>query len=170
MDSYYEFGLQHTFDRNLTGWANFFEKSVVNILDTTQLLNTPLFAVYNNAIGYDTGLEFRLQDRTSNGNNWFFTDDDLATRYAGGISGSTFLFPPGTNPPGYRSRRRRCSRSKITRETVRLRPPDTRRIFGPHRDWFATLQADYGSGFPVAFQDANVNLNGTLPAHTTFDF
>ncbi len=35
----------------------------VNILDTTQLLNTPLFAVFNNAIGIDNGAELRLQDR-----------------------------------------------------------------------------------------------------------
>jgi len=41
--------------------------------------------------------------------------------------------------------------------------------FGAGRAWFGTLQADYGSGFPVQFEDANVNLSGTLPAHTTFD-
>ena len=41
--------------------------------------------------------------------------------------------------------------------------------FGGDQNLFATLQGNYGSGFPVQFQDANVNLNGTLPAHTTFD-
>ena len=42
--------------------------------------------------------------------------------------------------------------------------------FGQHRLWYGTLQANYGSGFPVQFEDANANLVGTLPAHTTFDF
>jgi hypothetical protein len=41
--------------------------------------------------------------------------------------------------------------------------------FGQHRLWYATLRANYGSGFPVQFEDANANLSGTLPAHTTFD-
>lgn len=168
MDSYYEFGIQHTFDRNLTGWANFFEKTSVNILDTTQLLNTPLFAVYNNAIGNDTGFEVRLQDRASNGNSWFFTGT-LSQSLAGGISGSTFLFPPGTNPPGVPITSAELLSLEDHSELFASTAGYTAN-FGPSRDWFATLQADYGSGFPVAFQDANVNLNGTLPAHTTFDF
>jgi outer membrane receptor protein involved in Fe transport len=168
MDSYYEFGVQHTFDRNLTGWANFFEKTSVNILDTTQLLNTPLFAVYNNATGHDTGLEVRLQDRASNGNSWFFTGT-LSESLAGGISGSTFLFPPGTNPPGVPITSAELLSLEDHSELVASTAGYTA-LFGHHRSWFATLQANYGSGFPVAFQDANVNLTGTLPAHTTFDF
>ena len=41
--------------------------------------------------------------------------------------------------------------------------------FGNARTWFTTLQGNYGSGFPVAFESANANLSGRLPAHTTFD-
>ncbi len=67
---------------------NFFEKSVSNVLDTTQFLNTPLFAVYNNAIGIDHGLEIRLQDKTLAGDQWFFSGT-YSGSYAGGISGST---------------------------------------------------------------------------------
>ena len=166
MDSYYEMGLQHQFDKNLTGWVNIFDKNVVNILDTTQLLNTPLFAVYNNAIGRNVGVEIRLQDRTSAGSNWFYTAT-ISNSLAGGISGGTFLFPPDVNgglpltsPAGLSPE----DHSQIVDSTGGYTA-----YFGTGRKWFASLQADYGSGFPVAFEDANENLSGTLPAHTTFD-
>ena len=55
-------------------------------------------------------------------------------------------------------------------QTVDSTAAYTHRFGGPHKLWYTTLQANYGSGFPVQFEDANVNLNGTLPAHTTFDF
>jgi outer membrane receptor protein involved in Fe transport len=167
MDSYYEIGLQHTFSGNLVGWANLFEKNVVNILDTTQLLNTPLFAVYNNAIGHNQGLELRLQDRQGNGNNWFFTAT-ISGSYAGGISGSTFLFPPNIN-----GNIPLTSPAQLSLEDHSQTVDSTggyTAYFGNRRAWFASLQANYGSGFPVQFQNANgASLTGTLPAHTTFD-
>ncbi len=166
MDSYYEIGMQHTFSGNLTGWANLYEKNVVNVLDTTQLLNTPLFAVYNNAIGHAQGLEIRLQDRQRNGNDWFFTST-VSESLAGGISGSTFLFPPNINqglPISSPAQLSIEDHSQLVDSTAGYTAH-----FGADRAWFTTLQADYGSGFPVQFEDANVNLSGTLPAHTTFD-
>jgi outer membrane receptor protein involved in Fe transport len=166
MDSYYEIGLQHIFSGNLTGWMNLYEKNVVNVLDTTQLLNTPLFAVYNNAIGHAQGLEIRLQDRLRNGNNWFFTST-ISESLAGGISGSTFLFPPNVNEGLPLSSPAQLSiedHSELVASTAGYTAH-----FGANRAWFATLQTNYGSGFPVQFEDANVNLSGTLPAHTTFD-
>ena len=166
MDSYYEIGLQHIFSGNLTGWMNLYEKNVVNVLDTTQLLNTPLFAVYNNAIGHAQGLEIRLQDRLRNGNNWFFTST-ISESLAGGISGSTFLFPPNVNeglPISSPAQLSIEDHSELVASTAGYTSH-----FGANRAWFATLQANYGSGFPVQFEDANVNLSGTLPAHTTFD-
>jgi outer membrane receptor protein involved in Fe transport len=168
MDSYYEFGVEHIFDNSLTGWANYFTKSVVNVLDTTQLLNTPLFAVYNNATGYNQGFEFRLQDRTPSGNNWFGTLT-VSNSYAGGISGSTFLFPPGTNPPGVPISSPELLSIEDHSQTFDGTAGYTA-YFTPSKQWYATLQANYGSGFPVQFEDANVNLSGTLPAHTTLDF
>ena len=60
-DSYFEMGAVHTFNSHFTGSLNIFEKSVVNVLDTTQLFNTPIFAVYNNSIGINHGAEMRLQ-------------------------------------------------------------------------------------------------------------
>lgn len=166
MDSYFETGIQHIFSGNLTGWVNIFEKNVVNVLDTTQLLNTPLFAVYNNAIGHNQGVEIRLQDRQNNGSDWFFTST-ISGSYAGGISGSTFLFPPNVNNGLPISSPAQLSLEDHS-ETVSSTAGYTAR-FGSGRTWFTTLQLNYGSGFPVQFEDANVNLSGTLPAHTTLD-
>jgi outer membrane receptor protein involved in Fe transport len=167
MDSYVEMGLQHTFSGNFVGWANLFEKNVVNVLDTTELLNTPLFAVYNNAIGHNQGLEIRLQDSEFNGSDWFFTST-ISGSYAGGISGSTFLFPPNINlglPISSPAQLSLEDHSQTVQSTFGYTE-----IFGASRSWFATVQANYGSGFPVQFEDANgASLTGTLPAHTTID-
>ena len=66
-DAYLESGWKYAFNPSFTGSLNRLSSStVVNILDTTQLLNTPLFAVFNNAIGVDNGVEIRLQDRLAN--------------------------------------------------------------------------------------------------------
>ncbi|HEY1428272.1 MAG TPA: TonB-dependent receptor, partial [Candidatus Tumulicola sp.] len=165
-DSYFEIGLVHKFSDRLSGSANVFRKSSVNILDTTQLLDTPLFAVFNNSIGLDTGVEFRLNDRAPNGNEWFFTGT-VSGSYAACVSGSTFLFPPDTNPPN-----QSCV-SQLSPEdhdeTVVSTAGYTWR-FGGGKQWFATLQGNYGSGFPVEFESSNTVLSGRLPAHTTFDF
>ncbi|HEY2473888.1 MAG TPA: TonB-dependent receptor [Candidatus Cybelea sp.] len=164
-DSYYEIGVDHQFNGQLTGSLNFFRRTAVNILDTTQLLNTPLFAVFNNAIGIDNGAELRLQERAANNNLWWFTMT-YSGSYAACVSGSTFLFPPNANEPGVS-----C--------VAQLSPEDHDETvvsssaytwhFGNDGRWFATLQGNYGSGFPVAFETANENLSGRLPAHTTFD-
>ena len=166
-DSYYEIGEAHEFNTFMTGYVNIFEKNVVNVLDTTQFLNTPLFAVYNNAIGRNTGLELRLQDRLLDGDQWYFSGT-VSGSYAGGISGSTFLFPP--NPNGNLPLTSPAQLSVEDHdETVVSSAAYTHRFGGGPKLWFATLQGNYGSGFPVQFQDANVNLQGRLPAHTTFD-
>ncbi len=156
-DSYFEMGVAHTFDPAMTGYVNFFMRTAVNVLDTTQLLNTPLFAVFNNAIGRDEGVELRLQGRQGIADSWFLSAT-ASRAEAAGVSGSTFLFPPG--PPG-----------PVT--AADLQPEDhdqtyaangayTHR-FGPHAAWFATLQGEYGTGYPVQFQSGA----GRLPAHLT---
>ncbi len=164
-DAYYEMGLDHTFGNNFTGSVNIFTKSVVNVLDTTQFLNTPLFAVFNNAIGRDSGVEFRLKDRLESGDSWFLTST-VSGSYAACVSGSTFLFPPGTNPTNTSCVSQLSPEDHD--ETVVSTAAYTHR-FGNARQWYATLQGDYGSGFPVAFESVNTNLVGRLPAHTTFD-
>jgi len=165
-DSYFETGWAHQFNSAVSGYVNIFQKNVVNILDTTQFLNTPLFAVFNNAIGIDHGMELRLQDRSLSGDQWFLSGT-WSGSYAGGISGSTFLFPPNINGNIPLTSPAQLS-AEDHDETVVATAGYTHR-FGAHKMWFATLQTNYGSGFPVQFEDANINLHGRLPAHTTFD-
>jgi len=164
-DTYYETGVVHTFNPHFTGSLNIFAKSVVNVLDTTQLFNTPIFAVYNNAIGIDHGAEVHLQ-YTEPSTDFWLLNGTVSGSYAACISGSEFLFPPNAQPGVP------CVAQLSLEDhsqTVDATAAYTHRFGGEHKLWFATLQADYGSGFPVQFEDANISLSGTLPAHTTLD-
>jgi outer membrane receptor protein involved in Fe transport len=164
-DAYFEVGDVYSFNPQFTLGLNIFQKNVVNVLDTSQLFNTPIFAVYNNSIGINHGAELRLQDRMLTGDQWFVTTT-YSGSYAACISGSTFLFPP--NPVGIPCVAQLSLEDHS--QTVDATAGYTHRFGGDHKLWYSTLQANYGSGFPVQFQDANANLSGTLPAHTTFDF
>ncbi len=155
-DSYYEFGLAHTFAPGARATINFWKRDVTNVLDTTQLANTPIFAVFNNTIGIAKGVEGRVDASWSSGDSMFFSTQ-LSSSMAGGISGSTFLFPPSTNP-----------------DDVTLSPEDHDQTFsaelgytkhfGAGRAFFATLEPQYGTGYPVQFE----NGSGRLPPHLTF--
>jgi hypothetical protein len=150
-DTYLELGLAHTFRPGLRAYLNAFDRTAVNVLDTTQLANTPLFAVFNNAVGRDRGVEFRLDASSPQ------VDSGVSLTFqraeAGGVSGSTFLFAP-------------AAAGDLT-----LQPEDHdqrwsgnafyTRHFGKELLTFATLQAEYGTGFPAAFE----NGEGRLPAH-----
>jgi len=154
-DTYVEVGIARTFRPGLRGYLNAFDRTAVNVLDTTQLANTPLFAVFNNAVGRDRGLELRLDGSSAR------VDSGLSLTYqraeAGGVSGGTFLFPPD-------------AAGDLT-----LQPEDhdqrwsanafyTRRL-GADLKSFATLQAEYGTGFPTQFESGE----GRLPAHWIVD-
>lgn len=154
-DTYVELGVAHTFAPGLRAYLNAFDRTAVNVLDTTQLANTPLFAVFNNAVGRDRGVELHLDGSTPT------TDAGVSLTFshalAGGVSGGTFLFDPG-------------AAADLT-----LQPEDhdqawaanafyTKR-FGRGNRTFATLAAEYGTGFPVQFQ----NGDGRLPAHWIVD-
>jgi len=169
-DAYFEMGIAHTFRPGVTGYVNYFRRTAVNVLDTTQRLNTPLFAVFNNAIGRDEGVDLRLQGNRPNGDSWYLSGT-ISHSEAGDVSGGLFLFcPPGTTTiPN-------CGvNSGLPFTAADLAPEDhdqtyeangayTHR-FGADRAWFATLQTEYGTGYPVNFQ-AGVSR---LPAHLTFD-
>lgn len=162
-DAYAEMGLAHTFSPNLSGYVNYFNRTAVNVLDTTQLLNTPLFAVFNNAIGRDEGFELRLQGKRPNGDSWF-ASGTYSHAEASCPSGSTFLFTPDQVCTG-------------TVTAANLSDEDHDQLwegnaaythrFGQQKKLFATLQGEYGTGFPVTFQ--NTGAGGRLPAHLTFD-
>jgi outer membrane receptor protein involved in Fe transport len=151
-DTLLEVGLAHDFGFDRRAYVSAYDRTVVNVLDTTNLANTPLFAVYNSAIGVTRGIEGRYEQSSPTTTVGFSFTYSLSL--AGGVSGGTFLFPP----------------PDVTDLTLAPEDHDetyvgdgyvTRR-FAPDHKSFVTLEAQYGSGFPVAF------LNGTggrLPAH-----
>jgi outer membrane receptor protein involved in Fe transport len=151
-DGYVEFGLAHTFHPGFSMYANAWQRNALNVLDTTQLLNTPLFAVFNNAIGHANGLELRVQGDTARDS--FYLSTTLSESLAGGISGSTFLFPPADvsdltlNPEDHD-------------QAVAINAAYTHR-FGRANRTYLTLEPEFGTGYPVEFQDGS---NGRLPAH-----
>ena len=154
-DTYVEVGIARTFRPGLRGYLNAFDRTAVNVLDTTQLANTPLFAVFNNAVGRDRGIELRLDGTSAR------VDSGVSLTFqraeAGGVSGSTFLFAPD-------------AAADLT-----LQPEDHdqrwsanafyTRHFGSDLKTFATLQTEYGTGFPTQFEDGQ----GRLPAHWIVD-
>jgi outer membrane receptor for ferrienterochelin and colicins len=156
-DSYYEFGIAHTLNERTRATVNFWKRDVTNVLDTTQLANTPIEAVFNNTIGIAKGVEARVESRSRFGDA-IAISASLSSSRAGGISGSTFLFPPSTAPGD-----------------VTLNPEDhdqtfeavvelTKRLGADHA-FFVSLEPQYGTGYPVQFQ----NGPGRLPPHLTFD-
>lgn len=154
-DSYYEIGLAHTFRGGLSGYVNAWERNAWNVLDTTQIFPTPIFAVFNNALGLAHGLELRLEERRP-ADSWYLSAS-YSQSVAGGISGATFLFPPDAvadnslNPEDHD-------------QALAVKGAYTKR-FGPNLRTYATLGAEYGTGYPVQFQ----NGTGRLPTHLTFD-
>lgn len=154
-DAYFEMGVQHTFNSSVKGYVNYFRRNSMNVLDTTQLLNTPLFAVFNNARGRDEGFEARLDGR--HGFDSWFASGTFSVAEAAGVSGSTFLFPPdavGDN----------SWQPEDHDQTWEANGAYTHR-FGDGHNWFATLQTEYGTGYPVDFESGIERL----PAHLMFD-
>ena len=155
-DAYGEFGVAHTFSPLLRGSALYFQRSVVNVLDTTQLLTTPIFAVYNNAVGQSDGVELRLDGTAHTDDTWSLSTT-FSESLAAGISGSTFLFAPDDLA------------------STSLQPEDHDQTyaavgtythhFGTAHTSYVTLRVDFGTGFPVEFQ----NGTGRLPSHLTGD-
>jgi hypothetical protein len=156
-DSYLEVGFSHTFAPGVRAYVNAFDRNVTDVLDTTNLLNSPEFIVYNSTIGIDRGVEARLDVHRA------LLDAGLSLTLqhsvAGGISGSTFL----NGPPG-------------SANDVTLFPEDhdqtwtgnahVTRSFGRGALSYATLETEYGTGFPVDFGTAGT---GRLPAHFIID-
>ena len=154
-DSYYELGLAQTFRGGVNGYVNVWQRNAWNVLDTTQIFPTPIFATFNNAVGFAHGFELRLTQATP-AFSWYLSAT-YSQAVAGGISGGTFLFPPDVvsdtslNPEDHD-------------QTIAVKDAYTRR-WGSDRRMYATLGSDYGTGYPVQFQ----NGPGRLLPHLTFD-
>jgi len=154
-DSYYELGLAQTFRGGLNGYLNAWQRNAWNVLDTTQIFPTPIFATFNNAVGFAHGFELRFNQGTP-AFSWYLSAT-YSQAVAGGISGGTFLFAPAAvsdtslNPEDHD-------------QTVAIKAAYTRR-WGTGGRMYATLGNDYGTGYPVQFQ----NGSGRLLPHLTFD-
>jgi outer membrane receptor protein involved in Fe transport len=163
-DSYYEFGLAHQLAPNARSYLNFWKRDVTNVLDTTQLASTPIFAVYNNTIGIAKGVEGRVDARFNNGDSMFFSAA-LSQSLAGGISGSTFLFCPPPVTPGCLSGIADVTLQPEDHDQTFASTLDYTHRFGTRNEYFASLEPQYGTGYPVQFQ----NGSGRLLPHLIFN-
>ncbi len=170
-DAYWEVGLSHTFSPKLRGYINTWQRNASNVLDTTQLLNTPLFAVFNNSIGRAEGIEMRFEGNMTSRDSWYLSSS-FSSSQAAGISGSTFLFPPGSSG-GTTDQLIEQLAPEDHDQTVAINGAFTHR-WGVNNAFFATLQGDYGTGYPVSFQGfingAPVAFSGRLPTHLLANF
>jgi outer membrane receptor protein involved in Fe transport len=154
-ESYYEAGVAHAFGGGVDGYVNVWQRNVWNVLDTTQIFPTPIFAVFNNALGLAHGFELRLQGHSASA-TWYLSGT-FSQSVAGGISGGTFLFPPDA-----------ISDTSLQPEdhdqAVAIKDGYTWH-FGRDRQYYASLGSDYGTGYPIEFE----NGTGRLLPHLTFD-
>ena len=154
-ESYYEAGVAHTFGHGIEGYVNVWQRNAWNVLDTTQIFPTPIFAVFNNALGLAHGFELRLEGRTPL-TSWYLSGT-FSQSVAGGISGGTFLFPPDA-----------ISDTSLQPEdhdqTVAIKDGYAWH-FGDGKSYYASLGSDYGTGYPIQFE----NGSGRLLPHLTFD-
>lgn len=163
-DQYYELGLAHTFAPGARATINFWKRDASDVLDTTQLFPTPIFAVFNNTIGIAKGVEGRVDLRFKNGDT-AFGSASLSQSMAGGISGSTFLFCPPPVTAGCLSGIQDVTLNPEDHDQTFASTVDYTKRFGANREYFASLEPQYGTGYPVQFQ----NGSGRLPPHLTFD-
>jgi outer membrane receptor protein involved in Fe transport len=154
-ESYYEFGVGHTFAHDLYASLNEWQRNVWNVLDTTQIYPTPIFATYNNSLGLAHGTELRVQQRNAR-DDWYLSAS-YSQSVAGGISGGTFLFSPDDVSDN-------SLQPEDHDQALAVNDAYTRRFGGGTR-FYATLGSEYGTGYPVEFQ----NGTGRLPPHLTFD-
>jgi outer membrane receptor protein involved in Fe transport len=151
-DTLLEVGIAHDFTPTQRAYVNAFDRTVVNVLDTTNLLNTPLFAVYNSAIGTDRGIEGRYEQNTAK--TTVGASFTYSLSRAGGVSGGTFLFAP----PDVAD----LTLQPEDHDETYIGDAYVTRHFAADLKSYATLETQYGSGFPVAFLDGT---GGRLPAH-----
>lgn len=156
-DSVFEVGLAHQLSPLARVWATFFTRNVANVLDTTQLGSSPIFTVFNSAVGRAEGIEMHVEGRNPHGDG-YFVSYTLSQSLAEGISGGTFLFPPdalaGANSLA----------PEDHDQTNTLNAGYTWALGADHQK-YAGLQTMFGSGYPVQFE----NGPGRLPVHWELD-
>ena len=154
-ESYYEAGIAHAFGGGVDGYVNVWQRNAWNVLDTTQIFPTPIFAVFNNALGLAHGFELRLQGRNPSA-SWYLSGT-FSQSVAGGISGGTFLFPPDAISD-------KSLQPEDHDQAVAIKDGYSWR-FGRGAQYSASVGSEYGTGYPVQFE----NGPGRLLPHLTFD-
>ena len=165
-ESYYETGLEHTFSQGYSAYVNVWQRNVWNVLDTTQIYPTPIFAVYNNSYGTAHGVELRVEQRGRT-DSWYLSGT-YSQSVAGGISGGTFIFcPPNTPNIGncFASLADPLLEPEDHDQAVNINGAYTKH-FGPQMLDYASLGPEYGTGYPVCFQSGAC---GRLTPHLTFN-
>jgi outer membrane receptor protein involved in Fe transport len=163
-DQYYEIGFAHTFAPGERFYVNAWKRDATNVLDTTQIFPTPIFAVFNNTIGIAKGLEGRLDLRFQNGDSSFLSAS-LSSSQAGGISGGTFLFCPPPATAGCLSGIQDVTLNPEDHDQTWTVTYDYTKRFGGGHAFFASLEPQYGTGYPTQFESGF----GRLTPHLTFD-
>ncbi|MBV8366331.1 MAG: TonB-dependent receptor [Candidatus Eremiobacteraeota bacterium] len=153
-DSIYEFGFAHQMTPVARWYVNLWARSVANVLDTTQIGSTPIFTIFNSTSGRAQGIEFSFAGTDENNGNSYFVSYGLSQSLASGISGGTFLFSPATLQGAFGYALEDHDQTNTLNAGYTFR-------FMPDRSEFASIQTEYGSGFPVQFE----NGPGRLPAH-----
>jgi outer membrane receptor protein involved in Fe transport len=157
-DSIYEFGFSHQMTPTSRWYANYWARAVANVLDTTQIGSTPIFTIFNSTTGRAQGVEFSFSGQLPSNGDSYYVSYGLSESLASGISGGTFLFSPaalqGANGFAFEDHD----------QTNTLNAGYTWR-FTSDRSEYISVQTEYGSGFPVQFE----NGPGRLPAHWTLN-
>ncbi len=163
-DSQVEFGLAHAMSDHERWYVNVWKRDVNNVLDTTSLAQTPIQAVFNNTIGVAKGIEARIESRTRRGDSASLSAT-ISQSLAGGVDGGTFLFcPPPITAACAAGNNDVTLQPEDHDRTIELTGDYTKRL-GADRSYFASLEPEYGTGYPVQFE----NGSGRLPPHLTFD-
>ena len=155
-DTYYEFGIEHQFSPSARAYINAWKRNVTNVLDTTQLFPTPIFAVYNNSVGVAQGVEGRVDARWNNGDSMFMSAS-LSSSQAAGISGGTFLFCPTPSTQCNEGLTDLTLSPEDHDQTLSLVLNYTHRL-NFDKSYFVSLQPEYGTGYPVEFQNGQERL------------
>jgi len=155
-DTYYEFGIEHQFSPSARAYINAWKRNVTNVLDTTQLFPTPIFAVYNNSVGVAQGVEGRVDARWNNGDSMFMSAS-LSSSQAAGISGGTFLFCPTPSTQCNAGLTDLTLSPEDHDQTLAIILNYTHRL-NFDKSYFVSLQPEYGTGYPVEFQNGQQRL------------
>ncbi|MGE4169801.1 MAG: TonB-dependent receptor plug domain-containing protein [Candidatus Margulisiibacteriota bacterium] len=148
---FYEVGIEQKWGSQWVNLTSFY-KSAINIIDETQLLNTPMTQPFNLATGYAYGVELGLHGKLTHQLSHYLNYAYTIAK-GRGISGGIFAFSPDDLP----------SDQEQYLDHLQIHTFNAGLTYR-HDQFWSTLQATYGSGLRTGPDN-----NDALPAHLTFD-